>query len=532
MSSEQVDYERLEKDPIYFAQHYLKKYFYLPFASFQHDMVGELITANEQINIVFMPRGFGKTTIVSCLLSLWYAIFKGVHYIVLISQSMARAQQMLDDIKSVLELPEFVEEFGEIADKPWGARRAHIYSEELGIDCYFDVVSIGAQVRGLKVGSTRPELVLLDDMEDDEDVENASIVTKTERWVVKKLKPAMREDESIGVRGKIFWLATTIATDSAVQRVSQYEDGNVKVLKYPALVDTAEMSMKLGIPVGRSIWEEKMSTESLKALRDDLIHKGMSTVWYNEYMNEPRSSEEIVFHEHNNRFFEPSEVDGLEIPLAMMIDCAYEDNARNDKTAIVVGGYDWERSAYIWEATEGRYGPKELISKVAAMLDHYESIRRPIFKIGIESISYRYVADQFKERFWNQEHRDLAIVKLKHESVSKTDRIRVLIPFHEQHKLFVKKGLSNIIGQMLRFPSQRGGIDALDAAAYLPRHLYVPTHYVSTKRLPAESTTRAIEERLKQEKKRLREERLGRSARAFHMTRRPGYKGGRRIGDV
>ena len=213
----------------------------------------------------------------------------------------------------------------------------------------------------------------------------------------------------------------------------------------------------------------------------------------------------------------------------MMIDCAYEDNASSDKTAIVIGGFNWERALHIWDAVEGKFGPKELVAKVAYLLDYYDKLKRPIFKIGIESISYKYVSTHFKERFWDQDHRDLSIIKLRHESVSKTDRIRVLIPYHEQHKLLLKKGLSNLVGQLIRFPSQRGGIDALDATAYLPKHCYVPTQYASVKRLPADNTTRVIEERLKQEKKRTKEERFGRSARAFHLARRPGRSGGRRV---
>jgi hypothetical protein len=519
---------RIENDPIYLAENYLTKYFYLPFAPFQREMLHRLVHSKQRINITFVPRGFGKTTIVSNLLSLFHAIFRGTRYIILVSQTMDKAKQLLEDIKDIISQPEFLDVFGDIQGKPWGAKSARLFSEEFGIDCYIDVLGIGGQVRGLKRRGMRPELALIDDMEDDEDVDNARLVAKTERWVIKKLLPAMRQDESMGKIGQVFWQATTIAGDSAVERVASHED--TLVLRYSALVKSDDEARRFGQPFGSSIWPEKESTEQLHRKRDDLIRRGMSTVWYNEYMNDPRSSDDVVFHDHNMRWFEPEDMDGMETPLAMAIDAAYTEGTQSDELAIVVGGYNYEKKLHIWECVEKRFSPKAFLDEVVRLMKYYASdkVRRPITKIGVESTAYSYLEMVMKERLWEKEGFDVSIKELKHKNVSKPDRCRVLIPLHEQHRLIIKKTVTNIASEMIRFPSQRGGIHGLDAAAYLVKMCWVPAKAANYERMPMESVNRAFHERMEQEEKKKKKTRFDRGMREMGLGRRP-ILGGKRV---
>jgi hypothetical protein len=517
---------RIEHEPIFFAENYLSKFFYLPFATFQHDMIERLLKAKNQVNIVYVPRGFGKTTTVTCLLTIWYALFKGTRHIVLVSQTAERAQGLLEDVKSVLELPEFVETFGDLAGKWWGAKRASLFSEQFGVDCTLTALSLGGQLRGIKVNGVRPELVFVDDAEDDEDVENPNLVAKTERWVNKKLLPALRVDDALDISGQVIWLATTIANDSAVQRVSAYP--GVQVLNYPALVDSEEMSARLRIPMGCSIWEEKMSTASLKALRDELIDKGMSTVWYNEYQNDPKSSNEIIFHEGNNRTFMENELEGMEIPMYMAIDAAYGAHKQNCNTGIAIGGFNWRKDLYAWDCIEKKMSPDVLFDTVVERLKYYEKTGRPIQEIGIESTSYEYVAKLMKERVWDTERINVGIRKLEHKNVNKLDRIRMLVPWHSMRRLLVKEGMREFLAQLVRFPSRKGGIDGLDAMAYIPQMARVPKKEDDIVRLPSDNTTRAIAERFRNDAKAKNSERYRRGSGMVDFSKvrrvRPTYR--------
>lgn len=503
---------KVERDPIVFARAFLHKYFYLPFAPFQKDMVRKLVNSKKQINVVFVPRGFGKSTIVTLLFALWYAVFKGTRYILLISQSQAKATQLIEDIQGAVQLPGFFDVFGNLMGDKWSARRAHLYSERFGINCTIEAIGVLAQTRGLKVDGMRPELAFIDDVEDDEDVENPDLVAKTYRWFYKKLLPALREDESIGESGKVYWLATTIANDSASIRVAEDKDAEHRVmcLRYPALVtsgrkdDTAD----LGLPVGNSIWEEKMSTKKLHELRDTLLKQGIGTVWYNEYMLDPRSDEEIVFQEKHIRWFAEDEIIGMQIPLYCTIDSGYEERRDSDKSAIVIGGMNARREIYIFECIEGKWSPQSFLNRLVVVLEKYRQMGRPIIKVALESVAYHMFELVMKEELWTKNSFDLSISRLQHKKMSKFDRIRGLVPYNEAGHLFLKKGLTNLFEQMVRFPSTKDGIDGLDAAGYLPGLVHAPAEIEKTEALPIDSTTRSIRERLDRERRAAEERRL------------------------
>ena len=514
----------MQYSPTTFGKYFFPHMFTHPFASFHKHLVKFFLKSKKPIAIAKLPRGFSKTTIVSFLLAIWLAFIFGAKYILLISKTQDKADEMLDDIKAALMHPNFVAIFGNVIGKKWSSDHAHIYCPAWGIDVIIASKSMGTHIRGTKKGAHRIDFAIIDDPENDEEAENPNILTKRVTWVSKVLEPALTENETRGKNkhfyGKIWWLGTPIAEDCVVNRVAKYDD--VNLMTYPCIVNTKKMEKELGIKIGRSIWESKFSTEELLAKRQKLILRGEAEVWWSEYMVDPRGTSDITFRGAPT-FFTNEDVANKEIPLYMPIDLAYGDARKHDKSAYSVGGFSSDKKLYQFESGRLSKNPELFIKEVGDIIQYYIDIGRPIQKIGIESLAFKMYRTYLKDYLWETLGIYVPIVELKHGSIPKINRIQRLIPFYQDGSYLIKKRFEKLIEQMGRFPSFKGGIDDLDVAAYLLDLAIRP----SKEAIPVErkaAVGRDVDRRMKEEAKKaatIRMSRMyggtraGRSSRVF-----------------
>ena len=76
------------------------------------------------------------------------------------------------------------------------------------------VAGSGKKLRGLRHGALRPDLVVLDDIENDENVQNPEQRDKTENWVKKTVLPL----GGAGDKFDVIWIGTILHHDSALNR--------------------------------------------------------------------------------------------------------------------------------------------------------------------------------------------------------------------------------------------------------------------------------------------------------------------------
>ncbi|MFX0206597.1 MAG: hypothetical protein ACFFDT_11480, partial [Candidatus Hodarchaeota archaeon] len=469
----------------------------------QRFMIQKLIKSKKQVTVIIIPRGFGKSAIIGFLLVLWLAIFKKAQYIMLISKTLPHAVKLLSDIKNACQTTLFTKIFGDLIGVKWSDRLAHLYSESWGINCYIEPKGIGSQIRGSRIAENRIQFAIVDDPEDDEETESSEAISKKERWFNKVLLPALQEQDVEGREGKVWWLGTLLARDCVVGRVIDKEKyDNVEVVNIPAIVNSNRLARILKIPKGKSIWEDMFSTKRLDEIRKSLIKRGFASVWWSEYMGDPRSVDELVFQDENNMYFEPEDVKDKEIPLYLLIDSAYQEKKTSSRSSLVLGGFDSERNLYIFRCIEGFFSPQRLFNWVLQLLKYANDIGRSVKCIGIESISYKILKLAIKEKVWKAGY-TLYFKQLEPKNRHKKDRIRGLIPYHEEKKLYMRRDQTEAIGQMHRFPQEKGSIDSLDIMAYLLDIAKNPNAKPEKEReiLPENSAKRAFIERMEAEKK-------------------------------
>ncbi len=169
---------------IYFS-HYIK-YASAPFHK-------ELFTLTEDdstaLNAIVAFRGSGKSTIITLSYPLWAILGQQQKKnIVIFSRTIQQSKQYLKNIKEELENNELLRrDLG-----PFKEEENEWNSQSLVVTNYnarITVASIEQGVRGFRHGSYRPDLIILDDIEDINSVQTQENRDKTFRWVSGDVMP-------------------------------------------------------------------------------------------------------------------------------------------------------------------------------------------------------------------------------------------------------------------------------------------------------------------------------------------------------
>ena len=182
--------------PMDFGRNYLSHYFTVPSPAFHKklctlwrrqvmknkspvpDTLEEMLTAPGCRLALAAPRGHAKSTIMSLQNVLHAALYGYKKYILLVSDTESQATAFLDCIKAELEENEaLIADFGPQKGKVW---KSSVILLQNG--CRIDAVGSGQKLRGRRHGARRPDLIVLDDIENDQEVYSPEGRQKLERW--------------------------------------------------------------------------------------------------------------------------------------------------------------------------------------------------------------------------------------------------------------------------------------------------------------------------------------------------------------
>jgi len=293
---------RIEKDFDFFRRTYFPHYFYLPGKSALQahletiyyriaKRAKERIKAERQPNssweykaetepsapfvgekfALAAPRGHGKSTDVSVVFVIWLVARKLKHFITLFSDAIELTETLIESIKAELEDNERLQ-----ADFPHvcGIGR----SWKIGDIVTRNGVRIkgygsAKRVRGIKHGVWRPDIAIIDDLENDENVRSDDQRDKLENWL----------DDAIDNLGEvtdtmdILYIGTLLHRDAVLARKLQLAFWNPKVfraiMRFPDNMDPWEEYTNLYNYVG-----ETEAHEFYLANKPDM-DKGAKVLW-------------------------------------------------------------------------------------------------------------------------------------------------------------------------------------------------------------------------------------------------------------
>lgn len=201
----------------FFTNTYFPHYIRSPHRSRLHEyLFARLpeIVASEQseTDAIAAPRGEAKSTLVSQLFVLWCLITGRKRYPVIVMDSIDQAYPMLEAIKAELEFnPRLLMDFPEVCGQGRVWQAGTIVTRS---DAKVQVAGSGKKLRGLRHGPYRPDLVVLDDIENDDQVRNPEQRDKLQSWLSKTILPL----GGAGAKFDVVYIGTILHYDSVLSR--------------------------------------------------------------------------------------------------------------------------------------------------------------------------------------------------------------------------------------------------------------------------------------------------------------------------
>lgn len=380
----------------------------------------------------------------------------------MISNTLTQASLQLENLKNEIEKNErFKGIYGDLkVAKKWNQEEV-----ELRGQIKIFARGQGQQIRGLKYLQYRPDLVILDDLEDNELVLSQERREALKRWLHSEVYPALDV-----TNGRIIYIGTILHHDSLLNNVldpTKYKEWYKR--RYKAIQDDGE----------HVLWEDHLNLKDLEAIKKNAIESGAGHLFYAEYQNEPRDSEVQFFRREDWRYYKPEDLQNKLLNTFSCADLAVSREKRADFSVIVTVSLDQAGNYYIREIRRGKWSPKEIVDQLFLV----NSMWSPL-KIGIEDgVEWKtlkpYVEDETVIR-----RTYLPLEEIKHGGQSKlhsSTRVRGLDPLYKKHIMFHPEGGANVESleeELFMFPSGKHD-DIIDALAYILRISQLPGDSIS-----------------------------------------------------
>ncbi len=251
-----------------FFHTYLGHYVKYPTADFQKEMFGITDDLSNKLAVVVAFRGSGKSTIMTFSYPIWAITGKPKKkFVVIISQTQQQTKMHLDNIKRELESNQLLK--GEVGpfeeDGQWGSTSLVLPK----FNARILAVSHGQSIRGMRHGENRPDLIILDDVEDLDSVEKKEARDKTYNWLMGEIIPAGDKNT------KIIAIGNLLHEDSLLMRLKNNIENKKSKGIYQAypLVDDS----------GSVLWPGKFqNADDIEEAKQSIGSNEVS--WQREYM--------------------------------------------------------------------------------------------------------------------------------------------------------------------------------------------------------------------------------------------------------
>ena len=438
--------------------------FTAPFSTL-HDAIFTLINAGHKKIAIAAPRGIGKTSIARTIANR-AILFELCNFIVYVSNSATSAEMQTENMKRDLLSNRLVRNmFGNIKDQ--------ITEYTGGMDESFSKTAwtafgrtfilprgSGQQIRGLNWNNHRPELVIIDDLEDKEEIKNEQIRLKMKDWFDADL---MKTEDKYG-DGCVFIYIDTIKHEDAI------------------LVDLMESPEWASIQL--SICDENYKSYDTNYMTDAEIlteveehrRKGNLDVFYMERMNIPVAKEDAVFKSEYFKYFEdlgdelevmgvdgkPEKVRANDLLHVTICDPAKTVKVQSAETAILtIAVHRRSKRIFFRDITHKRLYPDEIYDEMFRQVRLFRSFILGYEVTGLNEFVSQPVLNECRVRSLFP-----ILVDLKAKG-KKEERVASMAPYYRLGYMYHNKAnCGPLEQQLLSFPRSKLW-DVMDAACYI-----------------------------------------------------------------
>ncbi len=426
------------------------------------------------------PRGNAKSTWTTLILPLWTTAFRYRDFPLIVSETMTQSADFLSFIKMELETNERLkQDFPDLCGvgPVW---RADTIITRTGVK--IRGAGAGQKLRGMRHGAKRPDLVIVDDLENDEAVESIDQRKKLEKWFFKALMKIGQPDTVYIVIGTMLHYQSLLAqllvkpgwkgmkfqavlTWSESKLWEEWEEIFADIsggkeeaeVQADAFFDANREEMLAGTEV---LWPERESYYYLMKMR---VSEGPA-YFSSEKQNEPINPEDAVFLEEWIQYWEDGDVDLSGVPHLGACDPSMGKKSKSADPSAILGGRFKNGIIYLDIGDVDKRHPDRITDDI--LMYHQ---RDPFEQFVIEEVQFQ---EFFKDHFEKEAHRrglTMNVTGVK-PNVDKDLRIVGLQPWIKNGWIrFRRTGMGKLVEQFIYYrPRGKGGHDdGPDAVAML-----------------------------------------------------------------
>lgn len=408
----------------------------------------ELLINNEILRVALaLPRGHAKTTLAKLAAIYYYCFFDDIRFILYISNTFTVAQEACNDIMTFMESPDFQDVFGPVEMITNRAGKGYWRFKFMDKVCILRALGAGQQVRGMNINNQRPQIGIIDDLEDDPDMD-PDLRKKLKRWVYGSFMKAF------DLRwNKLIWLGNFIAQDCILKDLCE---------------NPYWYSRRMGslLGDGTPLWPELWPIQKLAEDYHSYKIAGSLAQWFAEMQNLPMPGSDGIIDSEAIAYRPPCLPEEVEMAF-ITIDPAYSKKKWANKSAVVVHGYfddAWQVVDYI----SGKFTPDQLFYAA-----HAKAVEWKTTLIGVESgASQSSLQFLFKHLAMLAGRMDYIFVEIMAQNQRKVERLVGFCSMIRKKEYYLNDGDVHLVSQLISFdPKKEHNEDDLADAAAMGKYM-------------------------------------------------------------
>lgn len=435
-----------------------------------HRECWKLCCGPDKMVAIAAPRSHAKSSAITLGYGLSTLLFRERKFMLLISDTETQAAQFLGLFKDQLQDNP---EVGDLFDLTRDDKGRVVFQKDSETDVIvtfndghkFRIIAKGSEqkLRGLIWNGSRPDIIMIDDAENDELVMNKERREKFRRWFKNALLPCRSDSGIVRMVGTVLHMDSQLERllPSASDRNTVTEDlkqwsklrGMWKSVRYRA--HDKEFT--------KLLWPDKKSIQDFKDMYEDARKEGTLDGYSQEYLNYPLDETVSFFKKNDFIAMTPEDKDVLK-NIYITADLAISEKETADYSVFVVGGIDEGRRLHIIDVIRQRLDGREIVDTLLMLQKAYNPVA-----VGIEEMQVSKAIGPFLNEEMIAQNTFLSLHRLKTNGKDKTFRARSIqarmrargVRFDKQADWY-----PTFEDELLTFPRNKHD-DQVDSFAYL-----------------------------------------------------------------
>jgi len=315
-------------DHFWFFKTYLPHYFTKPFGMHHREQLEMLETRGKSLMADAEPREHGKSAICSFAYPIHQACYQLRRYMIVVSDTNDLASEITGWIKLEFEQnPRLRQDFGDLVYSGYWA------GDDMLIGGKVRLFARGKDqpIRGTKFINWRPDLIIVDDFENDLNVKNKKLVKANLKWLLSAAYGSLDRTGTMMMVGTIIERISVLSllirhiNEKAEEFVQKYHVRSMRAVVHGIVT-----------PEGEPLWPENFTLDEIDKIRMTVG----SVVFASDYMNAP--IDQGIIKEEWIQYYRPEDLRGHSLVYFSGSDPSARHGENNDYKAIVVIAKDLE----------------------------------------------------------------------------------------------------------------------------------------------------------------------------------------------